>query len=331
MRIRKYSRFVWLFMVVIILSACNVSASNGVVKKNENGDYKVTMTTAGTSGSFYAIGAAISQNLNNNAKGIFITNQASGGSVENVRLLDRNEVNFALVGGDSALAAYNGTHEFEGNARSDVLRGVISLYEQPLTLVVLKDSNIKSFNDLKGKRVAVGAPGSGSELKSKEVLEVLGLPYDEGVKQKYLSFADAIEGMRDNQVDATFVWAGAPASAVQELGSTRDIDIVGFTEEESEKIFEENPSIFPYVLPGGTYKEVENDVRTLAINTQIVTRNDIPDEAVYNFVKGFFENIEEIQLAHSSMKEVSMESAVQNVIEMHPGAKQYFEESGAIK
>ncbi|MGM9951231.1 MAG: TAXI family TRAP transporter solute-binding subunit [Lysinibacillus sp.] len=317
----------WLVVSVLsclILSACGSSAAS--TEKDKNGDYNIIMTTAGTSGTFYAVGAAIAQNLNNNAEGIQITNQASGGSVENIRLLDRQEVHFAIVGGDSATGAYNGTHEFEGDPKNDMIRGVLGMYSQPLSLVVLEKSGIESFSDLKGKRVAVGAPGSGSELKSREVLEVLGLPYDTGVKQQYLSFADAVEGMKDNQIDAAFIWAGVPAPAVQELGSARDIKLIHFTEEEVEKVSETNPSIFGHVIKGGLYKQEKEDFLTLAINTQIVTRADIPDDLVYTFMKGFFENLEEIQVAHESLNEISLEKADKEIVEIHPGAKKYYDE-----
>ena len=319
---------IWLTIVLLgcfILSACGPSAAS--TEKDKNGNYQIIMTTAGTSGTFYAVGAAIAQNLNNNMEGIKITNQASGGSVENIRLLDRNEVHFAIVGGDSAIGAYNGTHEFEGNPKNDMLRGVLSMYSQPLSLVVLEDSGIESFSDLKGKRVAVGAPGSGSELKSREVLEVLGLPYDKGVKQQYLSFADAVEGMKDKQIDAAFIWAGVPAPAVQELGSARDIRLIHFKQEEIDKIAESNPSIFGHVIKGGAYKQEPEDFLTLAINTQIVTRADVPDELVYTFVKGFFDNLEEIQLTHESLNEISIENADKETVEIHPGAKKYYEET----
>ena len=318
---------IWLAIVLLscfVLAACGASAATS--EKDKNGNYQAIMTTAGTSGTFYAVGAAIAQNLNNNAEGINITNQASGGSVENIRLIDRQEVHFAIVGGDSAVGAYNGTHEFEGNPKDDTLRGVLNMYAQPLSLVVLEDSGIKSFSDLKGKRVAVGAPGSGSELKSREVLEVLGLPYKEGVKQQYLSFADAVEGMKDNQIDAAFIWAGVPAPAVQELGSARDVKIIHFTQEEVDKISASNPSIYGHVIKGGTYKQEPEDLLTLAINTQIVTRADVPDELVYTFVKGFFDNLEDIKLVHETLSEISLDSADKEIVEIHPGAKKYYDE-----
>ena len=318
---------IWLTILLLscfVLAACGASATT--TEKDKNGNYQIIMTTAGTSGTFYAVGAAIAQNLNNNMDGLNITNQASGGSVENIRLLNREEVHFAIVGGDSAVGAYNGTHEFEGNSKKDMLRGVLNMYSQPLSLVVLENSGIESFSDLKGKRVAVGAPGSGSELKSREVLEVLGLPYDEGVKQQYLSFADAVEGMKDNQIDAAFIWAGVPAPAVQELGSARDIKLIHFTQEEVDKISESNPSIFGHVIKGGAYKQEPEDFLTLAINTQIVTRADIPDDLVYTFVKGFFENLEEIKLTHESLHEISIKNADKEIVEIHPGAKKYYDE-----
>ncbi|MEK3934850.1 TAXI family TRAP transporter solute-binding subunit [Sporosarcina sp. FSL W7-1349] len=321
---KKQLKALSVIFMLLFLVACGNADANGDAKTN------YTLTTAGTSGSFYAIGAALTQVLNNNSEILNVTNQASGGSVENIRLLDNKEVEFALVGGDSAVGAYEGKGEFEGESREDLLRGVFSMYSQPLSLVVLKDSGISSFQDLQGKKVAVGAPGSGSEVKSKEVLEVLGLPYDSGVKQQYLSFAEAVEGMKDGQIDAAFIWAGVPVPAVQELASVREIDLITITEEEASKINQSNSAIYAETIPANTYSGVDEDKKTLAVNTQIVVGADVDEEIVYEFVKQVFENIDDIHAAHESMKEVTIETAPNNTIELHPGAVKYYEEQGVL-
>ncbi|MFS0574031.1 TAXI family TRAP transporter solute-binding subunit [Sporosarcina sp. 179-K 3D1 HS] len=321
---KKHLTLLSVLIIVLLLAACGNAGANGNAKTN------YTLTTAGTSGSFYAIGAAITQVLNNNSESLNVTNQASGGSVENIRLLDNKEVEFALVGGDSAVGAYEGTGEFEGESRKETLRGVFSMYSQPLSLVVLKDSGISTIQDLQGKKVAVGAPGSGSEVKSKEVLEVLGLPYDTGVKQQYLSFAEAVEGMKDGQIDAAFIWAGVPVPAVQELASVRDIDLIDISEEEAAKVNQSNSAIYAETIPANTYSGIENEKKTLAVNTQIVVHADVDDEVVYEFVKQFFENIGDIHAAHESMKGVTLETAPINTIELHSGAAKYYEEQGVL-
>jgi TRAP transporter TAXI family solute receptor len=292
---------------------------------------KVILSTAGTSGTFYPVGASISQIVNNNEPTLKVTSQASGGSVENVRLLKNKEVEFALLGGDSAVGAYNGTgEEFAGNPHDDVLRGLFSMYSQPLSLVTLKKSGITSFDDLKGKKVAVGAPGSGSEVKSKQVLELLGLPYDSGVKQEYLSFAEAVDGMKDGQIDAAFVWAGIPAPAVMDLANVHGINLVQFTQEQVDKVNKENPSIYGTAIPGGTYEGVDNDTLTLAVNTQAVVRADVDDEVVYKYLSAIFANLEDLHNAVDAMKELTIESAPKNVIELHPGAKKFYQDKGVL-
>lgn len=292
---------------------------------------QVILSTAGTSGTFYPVGASISQIVNNNEPTLKVTSQASGGSVENVRLLKNKEVEFALLGGDSAVGAYNGTGaEFAGDPHDDVLRGLFSMYSQPLSLVTLKKSGITSFADLEGKKVAVGAPGSGSEVKSKQVLQVLGLPYDSGVKQEYLSFAEAVDGMKDGQIDAAFVWAGIPAPAIMDLANVHDVNLVVFTQEEIDKINNENPSIYGTTIPGGTYEGVDNDTSTLAVNTQAVVRADVDDEIVYKYLSALFANLEDLHSAVDAMKELTIESAPKNVIELHPGAKKFYQEKGTL-
>ncbi|PWA07795.1 C4-dicarboxylate ABC transporter substrate-binding protein [Pueribacillus theae] len=332
------------FAFVLILAACggsigeSTSSNGGEADSGLEGSsdstsgetQSVVLTTAGTSGTFYAVGAAFTQIVNNNSNVLDVTNQASGGSVENVRLIDNKEVAFAMLGGDSAVDAYNGKREFEGEPRKDELKGLFSMYSQPLNLVALADSGIKSFSDLEGKKVAVGAPGSGSEVKSQITLESLGLPYDSGVKQQYLSFSEAADGMKDGQIDAAFVWAGVPTPAVQDLAAIRDIVVIPFTDEEVEKVNAAQEAIYGETIPGGTYDGVDEDIQTLAVNTQVVAGADVDEEIVYEFVKQIFDHIDDVHAAHNSMKEMTLESAPKNVIELHPGAKKYFEEKGVL-
>ncbi|ARK29974.1 TAXI family TRAP transporter solute-binding subunit [Halalkalibacter krulwichiae] len=328
---KLFASIVFAMIFTVLVAACSSETQNSN-EGAESGDTKnVVLTTAGTSGAFYPIGAAMAQIVNNNEPSLRITNQASGGSVENVRLLKNGEVEFALLGGDSAVGAYEGIGlEFEGDPHDDVLKGVFSMYSQPLNLVTVEGTGIESFSDLEGKRIAVGAPGSGTEVKTREVLEILGLPYGDGVRQEYLSFAEGVEGMRDGHIDAAFIWAGIPTPGVMDLANVRDIKLIGLNDEEVEAVNNANPSLYKEVIPAGTYKGVDEDTQTLAVNTQTVVHADLDEEYVYNFVKAIFDNLDNLHEAVEAMREMTPETAHQNVIELHPGAKRYYQEIGVL-
>lgn len=327
------NRFCYFLIVslVAILVACGSDKASSTSNVQDSAAVEsVVITTAGTGGTFYAVGAAFTQIINNHSDVMAVTNQTSGGSVENIRLLDNNEVEFAFVGGDTASGAVSGTGEFEGEEPIESLRGMFSMYTQPLSFVVPADSDIESLKDLKGKKVSVGAPGSGSEVKNRFILETVGLDYESGISADYLSFTEAADAMKDGHVDAILVWAGVPAAAVQDLGAVKDIKLVNITDEEVKAINDAQEAIFGAVIPAGTYEGIDEDIQTLAINTQIVTTEDVSEDLVYDFVKHVFDNIDDVYASHNTMKEMTLESAPLKTIELHPGAKKYFEEQGIL-
>jgi hypothetical protein len=348
-QMKTYRRYLSLFvafaLVLTVLSACSNSGGNaasgtagqqndqtasnaGDNGKASGGKTNLILTTAGTGGAFYPIGAAMAKIVNDNEPTLNITSQASGGSVENVRLLENKEVDFAMLGGDVAVDAYQGIGDFEGENGN--FSGLFAMYEEPLSIVVPANSDIHSISDLAGKKVAVGAPGSGTEVKNKALLTALGVPYDK-MKPQFISFAESVDALKDGNIDASMVWAGIPVPSIIDLSTVKDIRLIGFTEDEVKKATEASPYLHQYVIPSGTYKGVNQDTISLSNKTQAVVRNDVDETAVYNFVKAVFEHIDDLHVAHDSAKEITAESAVENAIPLHPGAEKYFKEAGVIK
>jgi TRAP transporter TAXI family solute receptor len=345
---RKHFKFLSVLVVIALVftvavgcSSNNTAANQGKTENPSNSQNEqssnqgssqpetknVILTTAGTGGAFYPIGAAMSKIINDNEPTLKVTSQASGGSIENIRLMENKEVEFALLGGDSAVQGFKGLGKFEGKPQN--FSGLFSMYTQPLSLVVPADSSIKSFSDLAGKKVAVGAPGSGSEVKSKAVLEALGIPYDK-IKPQFISFSEAVDGMKDGNIDVGMIWAGLPVPAIMDLSTVKEIRLIPFTEEEIKTINEAYPYIYKATIPAGTYKGVDVDVLGLAVNTQAVVRNDVDEETVYKFVKTLFENVDDLHAAHKAAKEITAKTAVHDVIPLHPGAEKYFKEIGVL-
>ncbi|QQK77431.1 TAXI family TRAP transporter solute-binding subunit [Salicibibacter cibarius] len=310
--------FNFIFLSVLLIACGEDSASS------DDGNYVVT--TGGTSGTLYSVGAAFSQTVNGSESSLNLTNQASGGAVENVRLMDSGDAQFSLFGGDMAQDAIDGMNDFEGESHEDMLKGVFSIYDQPLNMVTLEGSGIESFSDLEGQTVAVGSPGSGNEVRTRQVIESLGLTYDD-INAEFLSIEEGVEGIRDGQVDASIVWTGLPTPGIMDLASLDDIHMIPLTSEEVDDVVSDFPALYEHTIPGGTYDGVEEDVQTVSVNVQFYTAADTPDEDVYSFMEIIFDNTEELENSVSTLEELSLETADEDVIDLHPGAERFFEEN----
>jgi uncharacterized protein len=307
-------------MVIVGMVGCSNSASGD--------SSNVIITTGGTGGTLYPIGASITKIINANQDSIKVTNQSSGGSVENITLLENDEVEFAIIGGDVAVNAYEGVGIYEGEAKD--VSGVFVAYDQPLAFITLADSNINSIEDIKGKKVRVGQPGSGNEKKTKEMLGVLGITYDDFDPQ-FISFSEAVDALKNNQIDAALFWSGSPNASIMDLATTEDIKLIGLSDEERQTISDAHGYYVDYTLPAGVYEGIDEDVQTLSVNAQVVAANDVDNEIVYNFVKTLFENVDEFSSSHDAVKDFTSESATKNTIPLHPGAEKYYKEAGIIE
>ncbi|MBD1382934.1 TAXI family TRAP transporter solute-binding subunit [Metabacillus arenae] len=314
-------------MVIFAMIGCSGNSSSG--NSNAGGNKSnVTITTGGTGGTLYPIGASITKIVNGGQDTIKVTNQASGGSVENVTLLQNGDAEFAVIGGDVAVNGYEGTDIYKDDPQK--LSGVFVAYDQPLTIVTHADTDINSIQDIKGKKVVVGQPGSGNEVKSKQMLEILDITYDD-FKPQFISFSEAVDALKDNHVDVAMFWAGSPNASIMDLATTEDIKFISLSNEERELVSGTHAYYVDYTLPSGLYEGMDEDVTTLSVNAQIVTSPEVNEDVVYTFVKTIFENVEEFNASHDAVKDFSLETASRNTIPLHPGAEKYFKEVGAIE
>jgi TRAP transporter TAXI family solute receptor len=319
-------------MAIFAMVGCsgNSNAGNsGEGNSSSSGNTSnVVITTGDTGGTLYPIGASVTKIVNSGQDTIKLTNQASGGSVENVTLLQNGDAEFAIMGGDVAVNGYEGTDTYEGDPQK--LSGVFVAYDQPLTIVTLADSDINSIQDIKGKKVVVGQPGSGNEVKSKRMLEILDITYDD-FNPQFISFSEAVDGLKDNHVDVGMFWAGSPNASIMDLATTKDIKFITLSDEERELVSSKHGYYVDYTLPAGLYKGMDEDIQTLSVNAQIVTSPEVDEEVVYTFVKTLFENVDTFNTSHDAVKDFSLEKASKNTIPLHPGAEKYYKEVGAIQ
>lgn len=285
----------------------------------------LSIATGGTSGTYYPIGGALAKVLNENIDNMNASAQSTGASVTNTRLIYNQEVELAILQNDIANYAVNGERQFEGNQVNN-MSGVASLYPEVIQIIVRSDAGVNSIADLKGKSVAVGAPGSGAEANASQILEFFGLSYDD-IEEDYLSFGEAASRLKDRQIDAAFLTAGIPTAAVMDVAATQDIKLLNFSDQDIESLNEAYPYLTGVTVPAGTYNGLDNEVQTVALQAILVAESSLSEEVVYNITKAIFENRDTLIAAHDRARDITLDGAESGMtVKLHPGAQKYYDE-----
>ncbi|MBK6972106.1 MAG: TAXI family TRAP transporter solute-binding subunit [Sterolibacteriaceae bacterium] len=290
----------------------------------------INVLTGGTSGVYYPLGVALTQIYGKALPNAKATVQATKASAENLNLLQagRGEVGFTL--GDALSDAWKGEAEAGFATPLKKLRGLAAIYPNYIQIVASADSGIKSIADLKGKRVAVGAPKSGTELNARAIFKGAGLSYKDFAKVEYLPFGESVELMKNRQLDATLISAGLGVAAVRDLATAVKIVIVAVPAEVVAKIGD--PAYNAAAIPAKTYEGQDQPVNTVAIQNFLVTHAGVPADVVYAMTKSMFENLDAMVAAHAAAKGISKENAARAMpLPLHPGAEKYYREAGLIK
>lgn len=286
----------------------------------------MSVATGGTGGTYYPLGGALSNILNNAGVDYTATAQATGASKENVELVTRGDAEIAFIQNDVAYYAVNGTDIFEGEKKPS-LRGLCCLYPEIVQIVASDDSGIKTIDDLKGKRVAVGAPGSGVEVNVKQILDIHGITYDDLGKVDYLSFAEAADQIKSGQIDATFLTAAIPSSAITELATTHDVHLVPIAEDKAEALIAKYPFYVNLHITPSEYKGQDEEISVVAVQSMLAVDERMAEEDAYNIVKLLFENLDTMKESHARGGDIALDKALDGMsIELHPGAQKYFDE-----
>ena len=286
----------------------------------------MSVATGGTGGTYYPLGGALSNILNNAGVNYTATAQATGASKENVELVTREDAEIAFIQNDVAYYAVNGTDTFEGEEKPS-LRGLCCLYPEIVQIVASDSSGIKTIDDLKGKRVAVGSPGSGVEVNVKQILDIHGISYDDLGKVDYLSFAEAADQIKSGQIDATFLTAAIPSSAITELATTHDVHLVPIAEDKAEALIEKYPFYVNLHITPSEYKGQDQEISVVAVQSMLAVDERMADEDAYNIVKLLFENLDTMKESHARGGDIALDKALNGMsIEVHPGAQKYFDE-----
>lgn len=288
--------------------------------------------TGGTAGTYYPVGGMIANAVSQPGK-IVATAQASNGSLANVNAIAGGSMEAGLSQADVATWAFTGTGAFEGKPKVGDLRMIANLYPESVHLVVKKGSGIKTVADLKGKRVALDEPGSGTLINARMVLNAYGVK-EADIKPEYIKPNQAGDKLKDGALDAFFFVGGAPAGAIAELASGgAGIELVPLSGPQAEALRKSNPYFSVDNIAAGTYKDV-GATQTLAVGAQLVTSAKVDTETVYQITKAMYSDATQKTLAagHAKGKFITKENAVQGVgIPYHPGAEKFYKEAGLLK
>jgi TRAP transporter TAXI family solute receptor len=312
-----------------LLISLGVAFLIGLSFGTENAEGKakfISIATGGTGGVYYPYGGGLAEIWTRHVPGVQAVAEVTGASVENTRLVHRGESLIGAIMNDVAYQAYFAEDRFKGKPQK--ILAMFQMYPHHYHIVALKGSGIKNVYDLKGKRVSVGAPGSGTEFKTNLVFKVLGISYSD-FKVHRLSFTEQANALKDGTIDVGIWDVAAPTSSIMDLATTRDIVIISFSDEDIKKIVQAYPFYSPYVLPPGVYKGQDYPVKNPSVWNTVICNADLPEDLVYKLTKAVFQHRDYLEKIHPFAKYTTPENAVNaSPIPLHPGAIKYYRELG---
>lgn len=288
----------------------------------------ITVATGPTSGVYYPIGGAFATALG--AWGYKTSAEATNATGANIQLILDGDAEIAIAMQDAVMQAYTATGAYEGSAAADSLRALMRLWPNYVQLVTTSNTGIHSVEDLRGKRVGVGAANSGVEINARMILAAYGMSYDD-IQPDYLAYGEAIDNMKNGQCDAVFVTSGLPNSSVMELSVSYDMVVVPIDGEGRDKLVAEYPYYAKATIPANTYNNKE-DVESVFVYNIMLVRKELSDDMVYDMLTGIFENIETIQASHNAAnKNIYLDVGVGDLqLPLHPGAEAFWREQGYL-
>lgn len=314
-------------MAATLLAGCGGNGNDNEADK----EVVINFPTAATTGALYPLGAAITNLWTEELDYVTASSQASGGGVENLNLLASGEAQVSIAISSNCYESYTGTGTFDGR-KNENLRAIAGLYYNPNQVVVLEDKGYETLSDLQGAHFATGAAGSSTEGESKNHFTAAGLTYPDDINAEYVGFTEAIDLMRNKQLDGAWVMAALGNSAVTEATSTAGAKVLNIDDSIIEALQAEYPWYAKFTIPAGTYNNAE-DVQTTAIKMVMFTTADLDEDTVYDLTKTFWEHVDELAATNSGLKGITVEGAVTDLagLPIHDGAAKYYKEIGVLE
>lgn len=313
-------------------SADNAAATPGDADAPETSDSEfisnIKVGTGGTTGTYYAFTTAVGQILSTDAYNFEIL--STGGSQANIEMIEDGDIKMAIVQNDVMNYAYKGTNGFEAPITS--FSAVACVYPEICQLIATKASGITNVADLAGKNVAVGDIGSGTYYNASQILAAAGLDIDTDINKTAASFGDSATQLKDGSIDAAFITAGTPTTAITELATSTDVVVVELGEDVIANLQDQYSFYAPYEMTEKDYDFVTEPVNTVTIMATFVVSNDMSEDQVYEITKALWENVDDITVAHAKGAEMNtaLAAAAIGEVPLHPGAEKYYREAGIL-
>ncbi len=310
-------RIIALALVLVMLSFALVACGGATTA--------YTFASGGTGGTYYGVATALA-GVFDDVTSLRINVDVTGASKANIQLIQKGEADFAIVQNDVMQYAYTGTDLFAADGKVTNFRTVAAVYAE--VCQIIGDPSITSVADLKGKVVSIGAAGSGVEFNALQILDAYGLTKDD-ITVVNADFNDSVSKYKDGQIDAFFITAGAPTTAVSDLAANRELNLIEIPEDYANKLIEKYPYYSRYEIAAGTYgsKQAES-VWTVAVKATIICSESLSEDVVYEFTKALFENKATLTVAHAKFENVDLEYAQSGIGDtpFHAGAAKYYAE-----
>ncbi len=304
----------------------------GLTASASSAEQFISIGTGGVTGVYYPTGGAICRLVNKDRKthGIRCSAESTGGSVYNINTVRAGELEFGVAQSDWQYHAYHGTSKFEEQGPFEKERSVFSVHPEPFTLITRKGNGIAGFEDIKGKKVNVGNPGSGQRATMEVVMDAFGIKMDDLALAAELKGSEMAQALCDGKIDAMIYTVGHPAAAITEAATTCDVEIVPVTGAPIDKLVADNPYYRVATIPGGMYRGTDNDVGTFGVGATFITSSDVSDDVVYTVVKAVFDNFDDFKKLHPAFANLKEEEMIKDGLSapLHPGAVKYYKERG---
>ncbi len=282
--------------------------------------------TGGTAGTYYAYGGILAQYMTNFAN-TKVTAVSTGGSKVNIQSIQDGDYQLGFAQSDVLAYAWEGTKSFEKDGGTKDFRVLGGLYAETVQIITM-DENITSVEQLKGKSVSIGEAGSGVYFNAMDVLTAAGITLDD-IKPQYQSFEASKEALKDGKIDAAFLTAGAPTTAITELATTNGVSLIHVDGELRDKILTECPYYAPLQIPAGTYPGIDEPIETITVKATIVVSDKLDEDIVYKLTKAIFDHKDDIAIENAKGKELDLINATEGMAApFHKGAAKYYAENG---
>lgn len=315
---RKISKSLLSILLVVLMALSLTGCDRGE---------RLMFGTGGTAGTYYAYGGIIGQYMTKYAN-TKVTAVSTGGSKVNIQSIQDGDYQLGFAQSDVLAYAWQGVKSFAKDGGTQDFRVLGGLYAETVQIITMDDS-ITSVEQLKGKSVSIGEAGSGVYFNAVDVLSAAGIDIDKDIKPQYQSFEASKEALKDGKIDAAFITAGAPTSAITELATTNGVSLIHVDGDLREKILQECPYYAPLQIPAGTYPGIDEPIETITVKATIVVSSKLDEDTVYELTKAIFDHKSDIEIENAKGKELGLENATEGMAApFHVGAAKYYAEHG---